>query len=277
MPDIKVKDITDQIEGVRTENEEISNCDQVWDETSPEIIVSLDTDQFQEGESSIKIEVPMNYTGLLATTPLENLELDMVDQVKIRIKSTIPLGSGDLQLLLSENPGCIDPLETLNLMEISENIWVLNKSRVTNPKDLLEVMSCGLYLTTTYEAFTIHVDIVKGYNSDYTIKSSKIQSYINDAKREVAGYLDLQGSSSLDMDNDIIYGAIILWTAGLVWNHIYDEASQDREGFNRGPYLIRQAREMLKQFTGEEEDGDEVMIPTSAYRIDSEYGGGTGS
>ena len=271
MTEITVKDITNQIEGVRTESEEISNCDSAWDGASEEVTVTLDTSEFMEGDSSVKIEVNPEYTGLLASVPLDNLELDMIDQVKIRIKSTIPLGSGDLQLLLSENPGCIDPLETLNLMEISENIWVLNKLSVTNPKDLLEVMSCGLKLINTKEAFTIHVDIVKGYNSDYTIKSSKIQSYINDAKREVAGYLDLSGSSSLDMDNDIIYGAIILWTAGLVWNHIYDEASQDREGWNRGPYLIRQAREMLKQFLDEEEDGERVMIPTAAYQVDSYY------
>jgi uncharacterized alkaline shock family protein YloU len=269
MTEITVKDINNQIDGIKTETIEISNCDSIWDEANEEITVSLDTEEFMEGDSSVKIEVNPEYTGLLASVPLNNLELDMIDQVKIRIKSTIPLGSGDLQLLLSENPGCLDPLETLNLMGISENIWVLSKLSVTNPKDLLEVMSCGLKLTTTHEAFTIHVDIVKGYNSDYTIKSSKIQGYINDAKREVAGYLDLDGSSSLDMDNDIIYGAIILWTSGLVWNHIYDEASQDREGWNRGPYLIRQAKDMLKQFINE--DSDKTAIPTAVYHIDSYY------
>jgi len=278
MPDINVEDITGQLEGVRAENVPISNCDKSWDNASPEIEVSLDTDEFQEGGSSIKIEIPANYTGLLATTPLDNMELDMIDQLKIRIKSTAPLGTGVLKLLLSENPKCINPLENLNLQGISENIWELHKLTVTNPKDLLEIMSCGLELTQPQsKSFTLYVDIVKGYNSDYNIKSSQIHKHILDALRQVAGYLDLPSISKLDLENDIIRGAIILWAGGQVWNYIYDETSQDREGFNRGPYLIRQAREMLKQFLGEEEDGDKVMIPTSAYRIDSEYGGGTGS
>ena len=278
MTEITIKDITHQIEGLTTETMEISNCDQNWDEANEEVTVTLETTEYVEGESSIKIEVGETFTtGLLATTLLNNLELDMIDTVKIRVKSSIALDEGDLQFQLSENPDCISPLLTLDLPGLTSDTWLLPNLTITNPKLLLEIMSCGLYLTTNKEAFTIYVDIVKGYNSDYTVKSSKIQAYIEDAKREVAGYLDLQGSNSLDIDNDIIYGAIILWTSGLVWNHIYDEASQDREGWNRGPYLIRQAKDMLKQFIGEDEDGDKVMMPTSAYRIDSEYGGGTGS
>jgi len=272
MTEITVKDITNQIEGVRPESEEISNCDEAWDSQSPMVTVTLDTNEFVEGESSVKIEIPENYNGVLASDILDNLELDMIDTVKIRIKSTIPLGSGDLQLHLSENPGSISSLEVMDLIEAESDTWILMSLPVTNPKILLGIMSCGLYLTTNKEeAFTVYVDVVKGYNSDYNIKASMINYFIDDSKRQVAGFLNLTSINSLDIENDIIRGAVILWAGGLVWNYIYDETSQDREGWNRGPYLIRQAREMLKQFLDEEEDGERVMIPTAAYQVDSYY------
>jgi hypothetical protein len=270
--DVKVKDITNQIEGVRPESEEISNCDEAWDSQSPMVTVTLDTTEFVEGTTSVKIEIPENYNGVLASDLLDNLELDMIDTVKIRIKSTIPLGSGDLQLHLSENPGSISSLEVMDLIEAESDTWILMSLPVTNPKILLGIMSCGLYLTQDKEAFTVYVDVVKGYNSDYNIKASMINYFIEDSKRQVAGFLNLTSINSLDIENDIIRGAVILWAGGLVWNYIYDETSQDREGFNRGPYLIRQAREMLKQFNGEDEDGDKVAIPTATYKMDNYYG-----
>lgn len=144
----------------------IEDCEDAWDEeTVANVTPTLDGGDFIAGAGSAKFAVASGASvGHIGTEVVDLVgnTLDDYESLGLRVKSTIAIKAGELQLLLDDSAECASPVATIDLPAIPANTW----TTVMVPADFsgctgLTIISVGINQTIDLGAFDLHIDQVK--------------------------------------------------------------------------------------------------------------------
>ena len=150
----------------------ICDCEAAWSEyVQANVTSTLDNAVFQVGAGSAKLDVAAgSNTGRLATKAITSINLTARTEISLRIKSSIALNAGDLQLLLDDTAACVSPQETLNIPALSAGVWTKVNLTLATPANLTAVISVGLNMAVDKGAFVVNIDDIRAVVSNTVIK-----------------------------------------------------------------------------------------------------------
>ena len=150
----------------------ICDCEAAWSEyVQANVTSTLDNAVFQVGAGSAKLDVAAgSNTGRLATKAITSINFTARTEISLRIKSSIALNAGDLQLLLDDTAACVSPQETLNIPALSAGVWTKVNLTLATPANLTAVISVGLNMAVDKGAFVVNIDDIRAVVSNTVIK-----------------------------------------------------------------------------------------------------------
>ena len=125
----------------------IDDAEIVWkeaDETN--VSLKLDAGAFVQGQSSLKLELPLykELKSVIAEKTFAELDLSGFDHIEFWVRSDTTIGSGYFELALYDSVPLITPLEVFSIPELEENVWTLVSSPMSNPESDVEVRAVGV-------------------------------------------------------------------------------------------------------------------------------------
>ena len=157
----------------------IEDCEDAWNElVDGDVTATLDTDDFQVGSGSCKLVVATGAGAgdILATEAMSAIDLSDHNSVSLRIKSTVALDSGDLQLLLDNTAQCASPLEAIDIPAVSADTWTKVVLTLAAASSDTAIVSVGLKMVVDKGAFTVNLDQIEGQTYNGSMKSAIVSS-----------------------------------------------------------------------------------------------------
>jgi hypothetical protein len=136
----------------------IDECTDRWDEfIATNVAVLLHSDGYGFGIAMLEAAS----TGILATEAISSTDLSGYTHIKMMVRSSIDLNSGDLQLLLDDTASCASPLETIDIPALTADEDTTIELTLASPSSDTAIISIGLNMVVDKGAFTFHIDRVE--------------------------------------------------------------------------------------------------------------------
>lgn len=162
----------------------IDDCETIWDEGTPEDVVeSLDSVDYVCGAKSAKFVVGdgaiadqvLGSIDISGGSELPYLTLKTYEFLGLRVKSSIALKAGQLQILLDKDGACVSPEATIDLPAIPADTW----TTVMVPADFssltADIASVGIKQVPDLGAFTLNIDQIKAVHGMVETNSEEIE------------------------------------------------------------------------------------------------------
>jgi multidrug efflux pump subunit AcrA (membrane-fusion protein) len=125
----------------------IDDAEIVWNEADgTNVSLKLDAGAFVQGQSSLKLELPLykELKSVIAEKTFAELDLSGFDHIEFWVRSDTTIGSGYFELALYDSVPLITPLEVFSIPELEENVWTLVSSPMSNPESDVEIRAVGV-------------------------------------------------------------------------------------------------------------------------------------
>jgi len=140
----------------------LENCEDVWVGNSG-VVVALDSGDYKKGSRSVKITVPAGIAAgtLLATEDFDAVDMTADTHIKLWIKCSGEVTTGQLEFLIDEQAACAGPDKTLNIGALAAGVWTEVTMALGTMTDENAVISVGLKYTADLGECVINIDDVR--------------------------------------------------------------------------------------------------------------------
>lgn len=140
----------------------VESCESAWTAGS-NVTATLDTTDYQVGSGAANLAVDVAATAgqILGYRNFTSVNLSSYTRLHFRIKSTVALSAGDLQIVVDDTNNCASPLESLNVPQLNANTWASFDVALATPANLTAVVSVGVKMAVDKGAFTVLVDDIR--------------------------------------------------------------------------------------------------------------------
>ncbi len=161
----------------------IDDCEAIWDEGAPEgVDEELDSVVYVCGAKSAKFVVgPTAIAGQVlgsmdrSLTQISYETLQTYEFLGLRVKSSIALRAGQLQILLDKDAACESPEATIDLPSIPAGVW----TTVMVPADFssltADIQSVGVKQVPDLGAFDLNLDEIKAVHGMVETNSEEVE------------------------------------------------------------------------------------------------------
>ncbi len=141
----------------------LHDCETDWTEyVEAHVVESLDGTDKQVGSNSISLDVGADTpVGRLATTSIALSDLRDYRYIRMWIKSSVDISSGQLSLLIDDTPACVSPLKDLDIGALTAGTWTQVSLPLGDASSLSSVVSIGIDMDTDKGAFTLKLDQIR--------------------------------------------------------------------------------------------------------------------
>ena len=147
---------------------QLLDCDTVFDESvdATKNTVTVSTEDYREGSGSNKwvIKVGMGAGDIIATDSITAVDLTRYTHIEFWVKSTLATSVGDLVIMLDDSANCATPTvggEQIDFPALTAGVWTPVRLALTNPSDLIAIISVGVKMVNDLVAFTMYIDDIK--------------------------------------------------------------------------------------------------------------------
>lgn len=141
----------------------VEDCEDAWDEyVGANVTSTADTTDKKVGTASAKMDVAVEAAvGRLATEAISSKDLSPYKYLKAWVKSSIALDTGDLDILLDDDPQCVSPLKELIIPALAAGTWTQITFDMGDTSGLTAIISIGIDMNLDKGAFIFHIDQVR--------------------------------------------------------------------------------------------------------------------
>jgi hypothetical protein len=141
----------------------LHDCETVFDEyVQASVVPILDGTDKKVGSYSNQFQVANPATvGRLATDSIPSTDISAYKYLKLWVKSSVTINSGDLQIMLDDTAECISPKEQLNIGALVANTWTEKSLLLANPGIDTDIISIGIAMDNDKGAFNLWIDQIR--------------------------------------------------------------------------------------------------------------------
>ncbi len=146
----------------------LDDCEEAWsDGSGGDVTCTANETYFQEGDYSAKMVVASTAgVELLAYKDLDaTVDLSDMTHIKLWIRSSVALNSGDLHFNLDNTAGCGSPLEAIDISAVSANVWTEVTIAIATPANCTAIAAIGISQVVDKGAMDLWIDDVRATNS----------------------------------------------------------------------------------------------------------------
>ena len=140
----------------------VEDCEDAWNEyVQANVTSTADGVTFKYGAASAKLAVAdAAAVGRLATEVISK-DLSSYRYLKAWVRSSVPLSSGDLSILLDDHPECVSPLKDLDIGDISADTWTEVVLDMGDTSGCTAIISIGIDMKNDKGIFDFWIDQVR--------------------------------------------------------------------------------------------------------------------
>ncbi|GAH53724.1 unnamed protein product, partial [marine sediment metagenome] len=141
----------------------VEDCEAAWDEyVQANVTSTADAVEKKIGTASAKMAVAdLAAVGRLATHDIGPFDLSPYTYLKVWIRSSTALSSGDISILLDEHAQCVSPLKDLDIGDISADTWTQVTLDMGDTSGLTAIISIGIDMDIDKGIFNFWIDQVR--------------------------------------------------------------------------------------------------------------------
>jgi hypothetical protein len=141
----------------------LHDCETIFDEyVQASVVPILDGTDKKVGSYSNKFQVDNPaIVGLLATDSIPSADISAYKYLKLWVKSSVTINSGDLQMMLDDTASCISPKEQLNVGALVANTWTEKSLLLANPALDTDIISLGIAMDNDKGVFNLWIDQIR--------------------------------------------------------------------------------------------------------------------
>lgn len=123
----------------------LDDCEDLWNEkTDADFVQSIIAGPVGSG-NAIRFTIGLSaVAGDFVTEAIPLVDLTPYGKLRLRVRSSIALAAGDLQVLLDDTPLAPSPVHTLNLPALAANTWTTVETAYTPAAGSAAIISVGL-------------------------------------------------------------------------------------------------------------------------------------